>query len=337
MLDLLLCRDLDDRNFRLIVLIHKLQQELGHVRRQDLALALDVSVPTIERRLAQLKDLGLLTVERVGRLRIYDIPLMNEAGQNHEVPSEPKEPYHLTPHLDDGIFEPHHHHLDDGHHSTDTHHLGDASSPIIYLDTYRSKLEESKKQYSPERRRADKMKISGPEGKLNNLLHSAQEKSEVAKKDREQRRAKRIKEEADLLPETAMTDQCKRRVRHENTERANYNVDDLRILFQDLWTKSGLRGRPTRWTLKERANVKDMIKDQGADVVAEYFEYVFENWADIQDRYRITGYPTLPAMYGYRRTWIPECLNGAQGTSRPKALVEYNEAEAANIPSGSWG
>lgn len=335
MLDLLLCTDIDDRDFRLLLLVHQLQEELGTVRYNDLSEALGVGRATIARRISGLKELGLLVATRTGSKTVsYEVPLLHlgevsksEPGQNSDVLPEFTGDKPVTSHPGDTSQNAVTSHLGDTSDPKVRSHLSEVSPHIIYLDTYLERRNYNRNCSYPERAEGCDMKISGPDDALKDLICSSRDRTEKAKADRKARQRERQEHfEPDLSPE---------KIEVEGRYDAPKTAPDMNLLFQRLWQKKGLKGKPIRWTKKELAQVKDMIQDQGPEVVVGYLEYVFENWEKLQRRFRITGYPSVPALYGYRRTWLTEYQNGESG---PKNLgmAEYNETEAKKIPSGRW-
>ena len=337
MLDLLLCNEIDDRDIRLLLLIHNLQAELGNVRYKDLTEVLSIGRATVARRIANLIELGLLISTRTGSKTVfYEVPLLetketpkSDNRQNQSSESKCPRLPDMRSHLDDTAQKPVRSHLDETSDPTVRSHLGEVSPHIIYISNYLEKKKHNKNCSYPERAMEPEMKISGPDGALKDLLHSSSENTAKAKQSKKEKRAAKVPiEDPDLSPERFSVPGC---------GEGPKTPHDFRLLFDRLWREHNLKGRPTRWTKKELAQVKDMISDQGAEVVIGYFRYVFENWESLQKRFRVLGYPSLPTMYGFRRTWMTEYQNGVSGEPKFKGMAEYNEAEAAKIPSGSWG
>lgn len=101
-----------------------------------------------------------------------------------------------------------------------------------------------------------------------------------------------------------------------------YNSSDLFLVFSDEW-KQNYNGRPVAWTMKDRKQMKLLIEDQGAETVVRYIKYAFSAWGEICRRYRINGYPCVSVLFGYRRSLVPECLNGV---AAPSWGAEYTGA-----------
>jgi len=91
---------------------------------------------------------------------------------------------------------------------------------------------------------------------------------------------------------------------------SEYKVPDMEMLYKQTWEKEQLSGRPFSWTGKDQGQVKRMIVDQGAEAVAKLIVYVLSNWDKIKRRYRLTGTPSPAVIYGYRRSWMPEAIDG---------------------------
>jgi hypothetical protein len=114
---------------------------------------------------------------------------------------------------------------------------------------------------------------------------------------------------------------------------SEYNCNDMWFIFKKFWKEHGLSGYPTAWTNKERKQVKNLIDEQGSEAVSTYFNFCCKNWKVLAQRFKITSIvPTVPILYGYRRSLLPEALNPTQQVS-----IVGAEYAAREIPSGSWG
>jgi len=106
---------------------------------------------------------------------------------------------------------------------------------------------------------------------------------------------------------------CPPKSREELTKekpKVEYNQIDLWFVFKRCWNDAKINGRPTIWTLRERKHVKDMIAEQGSEAIVTYFEYCFKNWNALVFNHHITSIvPSIPLLYGYRRSLLPEALN----------------------------
>lgn len=94
----------------------------------------------------------------------------------------------------------------------------------------------------------------------------------------------------------------------------NYKTPDIEMLFRQEWELAKLPGRPFLWTAKDRGQVKRLLEEQGGASTAALVSYVVKRWESIRRRYKLTGAPSVGVMYGYRRSWLPEALNGEPKT-----------------------
>jgi len=337
MLDLLLNKDLDDRDVRLLLLTDTLQQELGQVRRKDLAKALSIDISTVGRRFRRLHELGVLKSVRKGsKVWEHNIVSSRHQGAGSEAISANLQnqkygpgssPSVVTPHPDappPNVLEAH---SDAPTHPSVGTHPGERSPHILI--TNNNKKERIIYSSILSVRAVDTMKVSGPDDALMDLIRSSQKMTEKAHEEKLKKRKNKP-----LSPGLVQTYSCRRQMAHDEKEPSEYNVNDMEIIFGNEWRAMGLKGKPVRWTQKERGQLKDMIVDQSPEVVAGYLSYVFANWEDLRQRFRIQGYPSVPSMYGFRRTWLSEYVNGKQEPLRKKS-AEYDATE--DIPSGSWG
>lgn len=115
---------------------------------------------------------------------------------------------------------------------------------------------------------------------------------------------------------------------------ADYNANDLALLISREWKAKGWKSKSPRFTMRDRGHAKSLIEDHGAEDVATAIEYMIRNWADICRRYRVTGFPSIRVLYGFRHSWIPESVEGVKhGAS---AGAEFNDEDSDEIASGSW-
>jgi hypothetical protein len=111
------------------------------------------------------------------------------------------------------------------------------------------------------------------------------------------------------------------------------NCKDLYFVFVKFWREYNFPGRCPFWTGKDLNYIKRMIAEQGVEAVTEYLKYSLHNWKDICHRYKIMSVcPTIPILYGYRGSLLPESLDPTKKPTHTGA--EYTETD---IPSGSWG
>jgi hypothetical protein len=116
-------------------------------------------------------------------------------------------------------------------------------------------------------------------------------------------------------------------------EKAQYNQADMWYVFKRCWKESGLNGNPIPWTIRDRANVKELIEEQGSEAIVTFIEYCFKNWDKLALQCGIRSIaPSIRILYGFRHTMIPAALNPEKSIVR----VGYEYNGDAGIPNGEW-
>jgi hypothetical protein len=151
--------------------------------------------------------------------------------------------------------------------------------------------------------------VRGPESPL---LKSIQEV--LASPQKPRKKPNRVK----------VTPQTRLRQKMEEKEEAEYNVTDMRFVYEDLWTDKSWRTYPSKWTMKDKKLVRNLLDEQGGENTVRYFQYVVQGWEEIQQRYRIQGSPSVSVIWGFRNSLLHEALNGPAKQSAP--TLEYEES-----------
>jgi hypothetical protein len=137
-------------------------------------------------------------------------------------------------------------------------------------------------------------------------------------------------------PKKEQTLFCPPKSREDSTKeksKAEYNQFDMWFVFKRCWKEANLNGRPTIWTLRERKHVRDMIAEQGSEAIVTYFEYCFKNWKTLAFAHHITSVvPSIPILYGYRRSLLPEALNPTVRVNRQCS----DWIEDPSFETGKW-
>lgn len=320
MIELLCNPELDNLDVRTLLLMKELKDRKILYSRSELGKLLGVSVPTITRRLTKFREMGLVKSIRltntVWKHHVY-LP-----GQNQSVTERMPFPEKETNHLDDSPC------------TEMPNHLDDASPHIINLEKYRKERSCIIKNDPIAVSAEEKMGATGPDDLLASVISSSLERTEQARRVKKE---KKLANAEHLPPQLYETPSARKHRVHEEREVSEYTVDDLEIEFQNEMKKCGFMGKPFPWTQKEKRNVKHMLKQQDTGDVLGYLQHVVQNWGNISRRYRINGPPTIAVIYGFRKGWFLEFLNGTLGCTKTKRIAEFNEAEADKIPSGSWG
>ena len=81
-------------------------------------------------------------------------------------------------------------------------------------------------------------------------------------------------------------------------------------LFQKLWKQHNMPGVPINWSTIEMRNIKRMIKEQGVETLEMVFEFCFNNWSRIHNKFPRTNIvPTAWSIYTFRRDLVPAALD----------------------------
>jgi len=62
-----------------------------------------------------------------------------------------------------------------------------------------------------------------------------------------------------------------------------------------------------KFTMADRANMKQMLEEYGGKKVKKTIEYALKNWKDLE---YVGGYPSIRAIFGFRETLVPEATLG---------------------------
>lgn len=275
--------ELSDRDVRTILVLQSLQERDGGVTQDEVSRALDITRSSVEKRIHSLKERGLLKLVRVDRYHWrYDFsvlygeaaakPVLRLVGGSS--PDPQVRPSSKTPQPD--------------------------PQPVVIHPEI--SLEDGKKDFTTESEKP-MPKVTGPDGKLRDLIEESLSKP--------------------LLAERFAVRRDTRRDRFKTKTPGEYNVNDLELVFQEAWAKKWKLARPSRWTNRERGHVKEMLSEQGPESMVRVFSWLVEEWESTAGRHGIIGHPNVLVLYGYRRTWIPLAL---EGPMKRRWGAEYNGA-----------
>lgn len=308
-------------------------------------LSKEVGIPhkTVERRVHRMKQAGLITNRRVGRRWLWNLgnveqPILNaNSGRAFMVISgeispslrlvsdeeAPQEAPHEDPHFEicsspqteeapqeDPQQTPQEapQFSSSNYKSTSTNNTQQEYNNRIVL------LGHDVESRCPREKEESMPIVRGPESPL---LRSIQEVLANTKQPQKVKRSKNRMSSHDRLRE-----------RMEEKRESEYNVTDMRFLYEDLWADKSWTTYPTRWTLKDKKLVRCLLDEQGGENTVRYFQYVVQRWEDIQQRYRIQGSPSVPVMWGFRRSLLHEALEGV--TEFRSHTLEYEEDDTAD-------
>ena len=307
-----------------IVAIHDYQwrDELPFPKVERLAESLGQTDRTIRRHLAWLRKKGYLTTRsRMGRSSEYDFTGLYEAIEGLEVVepdkpvgSAPSEPSARSVEAKDEAFEL----LEESevvpcpvrHDSPDMADMTVATGPY--------------KQKNGHKKPTLGSAPSGGRG-LAQLVIEAQSRSDAAKLTH--RPVKKGSNPARALQ------------KHLAKPPDKYNANDLEFVFRRAWGDKW-KTRPPRFTMRDKKHAKDLNEEFGPADTAKVVSQTIHLWEDITRQFGLNGYPSMPMIFGFRRSLFPTILDGSvDGTKRPKWGTHFDEAEHSRPAGqeGGWG
>lgn len=317
--------ELRDRDVRIVMFSIRQQEEGVALNQELIAKFIGSSSSTVERCIRRLRELRLLSTDRVdSHVWYYDFSAIYNSHLTVLTPhsSDPSELCRGGNGLEDEdddlievlppqneVFGAENKILAPQSSDPSPHIYNKQNTPLLFSDNLLG--QEGKKP----------MKIVGPDSRLKNLLSSIPEKNRKHKQKREE--AARSKE-----PTTGVTPV------------AQYNCNDMYKAYCSHWRKSGLLGNPQAATAKDRKLLKDMIAEQGAVEILRYIKWVFKNWEGLRVRDGVHGAPSVGVLFGFRNSWFYESLEGKKVSSRKSSpsTAEYNSDRGDDDSySESWG
>lgn len=113
-------------------------------------------------------------------------------------------------------------------------------------------------------------------------------------------------------------------------------IKDLGVLWFELWNNQFSDMPCPKWTAKEKANIKHLLIKYEHDDLRKLIEYVFNNWDDLQIKFRLTNHaPTVGLFTGYGDSWIQEIYRGK--VNLKKKIINKDEYRKDDSPSFGWG
>lgn len=301
--------EISHRDARLLGMIHALQTQGRHVIHEELAEALDISVLSVARRLRLLRERGIVSNERVGSHQWwYTISLPDSIVDLDSPPDPPSGPSGPPGGQDSPTSDP----TPDPTGTPST-----ASNTLTLIPGGKGKETEEK-----------------TEGAIESTLSQDPKMNDKLKKVVEEAKARGTKKPAPKRERFGVR-KDHRREAFKTKEPSMYNVNDLELVYQAAWERSKRKGRPYRWTNKDRGQAKHLIQDQGPENAAKLIEYATEHWNALMQRYGVTGAPSLQAIYAYRRSWMGEALEG--GPKKRKGFAEFSGDEEFEGGDTGWG
>lgn len=311
--------ELMDRDVRIILFSMRKQEEGEPLNQKFIAGALGVGYSTVERHLRRLRELGLLSIERVdSHTWYYDFSAIYRSHLN-VVTLHSCDPSQLRGSEDEFYAK-----LEDEalkNESPTLHSEAEncgvtlhSCDPSLHIYNKTNNLITKSDLLSGLKGQVE-MKITGPDTKLKKILQSIPEKSKQTKKKSppsEPKGPKPVEE---------------------------YNCNDMYRSYCRHWRMAKIPGNPPSATIRDRKHFKDMITEQGAVVVLKYIKWVFKNWGALCSRDKVTGAPNINLIYGYRRSWLFESMK-CDTVTKPKnsMAAEYSSSPREEDDfSESWG
>lgn len=294
--------NLDKKNLQILQTMFSLQQHEEPFTLEKISILTDIPRKTIERRLSKLKKSGHVQSTRRGKNSWeWDISSLIMTPQKSHGPS-----FRV---IHGGIGASVTPHYDPSNRSMTPHYDPSFSSSNKYNNNTRKK--HSNNYYNLD-----------AEGKMNRKkIDPKLEKGITGIMDSSREWKKELQKKKDSCSKTAGRNL---RDKMEDKNVKDYNTTDMRFIFEAAWSKNGWKGFPSRWTLKDKKHIREMLNEQGGEILVQYFKYVLENWSSIQRRYKILGGPSISVFYGFRTSWLQEALNNK---SQQGATIEYDRSK----------
>lgn len=335
---------LDTRDIQIILTLQKFQVNNSRTSQVEVSRSLGISIATVERRINKFKKQGFLKVTREGS-KVYNYRFTKEC------------PFGFSPEEDEPSF---------SGESDPSQHLkpslqttGESANPskeIMFSQLVARSASSfaEQKMFSASYPDYINKEVIYPMYSLKRLYvvengrkevsmgitfigsGSLKDSLEASFKDRK-RPVK--KEKFDLISETPPKLEQEKKI-SQIEKNSDCNSTDIWYIWVEEWKNKGWKSKPSAWTLREKKHIKDLLREYGSDEIIEYVRYCIKNWADLSSRFRITSaVPTVPIIYGYRSSWIPECVDKIKSSPLPKSRKdrEYKHEDGLSIPSGSWG
>jgi biotin operon repressor len=299
-------RDLTDRSVRIVLLALSFQEQGKRLTQRKLADSLGIGISTVERHFKKLRECGLMTQKRIGS---YEWEYAFKCIKPLEAVPSLEE----TPHINDGSEDAFSGAVESFGGEL-TPHMGDTSEHILKKEYTICKKEHDDMFYTMDIPKVypsegGRMKVIGPKGAFKDNLEAIPLGN---KKDR---------------------DRAFPRKRVEGKSEAEYNHKDIARVFFQEWRNNRIPGNPVSFVGRDWKHLCELIKEQGPEAIVKYVRWVFTNWVQLKSSYGVTGAPSIPIIYGFRRSWLFEALSD----SVPKGKVSGAEFSGGDdIPSGSW-
>lgn len=175
---------------------------------------------------------------------------------------------------------------------------------------------------------------TGRKSSLGNLLSTALENIQVRHAERKTRTRARIDFKGSKSPPKSNKPKGLDRLVAKSP--SQYTCNDIAVLMQEsMKEKWGyFMGKVT---MKERGQLKNMIKEYGAEEVAVTAWKMVNLWEEVKGDLKLSGYPSIAILYGYRRSLVPWAANGGMPESRPSWAISFDpKSERPDGQESGW-
>lgn len=150
------------------------------------------------------------------------------------------------------------------------------------------------------------------------------EKRLVVAEDAIHRAKERAQEVRDEQGKKAVAREASRVTKKSVKAARGMGMSEIERRWKQAWRDRFAGATESKWNARDYAIMKDLIEHYGGDLVLRVVESLFENWDDYASRFRISGYPSVRVLNGYRDTLFPEVELGkrSDGAGRKQETRE---------------
>jgi hypothetical protein len=99
---------------------------------------------------------------------------------------------------------------------------------------------------------------------------------------------------------------------YERKDPSKYNCNDLGAMMRER-IRDKFDVPVAQLTMKDRGQLKKLIKEFGAKETVEAAEAMITRWEELRGIIPVNGYPTVQVLFGFRRTIVPWSIRGESG------------------------
>lgn len=122
-------------------------------------------------------------------------------------------------------------------------------------------------------------------------------------------------------------------LRDQRPAKIQQDRDDSLKVLKKFWKLSYAEKLKKDYVIgnKEVKHLKDMLKEFDLETIKKTMTYFVDNYESLD---YFEGFPSLSALYGFRRTLVPETLFGRK---KKKSSFMEGQAEESSIKDDDWG